>query len=389
MNRRTFLMGAGAAAAAAAITRPARAQEKKKYKACIIGDTQNGGYGHSFYHAFALRPDVAVVGLADPDEAGRAKMGKEAGAAALYADFQEMLAKEKPDLVAVGPRHTTRHKEYVLACAAAGAHGYIEKPISTDCAESDEMIAAIDAKNLRWAIAYNFRQSPLMAALRKAIVDDRLIGSLLEMRARGKEDGRAGGEDLVVLGTHVFDLMRYFAGDAKWCMADITQNGEPATEADIREATEPLGPIVGNRLHAAYGFELGVAGYFDSMKTSEPGTRWGIDFHGNQGIVTVRADVVPKISWLDDPSWAPGISGKAWQPVPGLPDFKLGDESRERHKYIVDDWILAIEEGRQPAASLQDGRAAQEMIQAAFQSHFDGKRLSLPLEQRSHPLKKA
>src|SRR4051812_25250884 len=102
MTRRQFLVSTGALVTASAAG-PAAAQEKKKYKACIIGDTKNGGYGHTIYYAFAARPDVAVVGLADPDEAGRAKAGKEAGAANLYADYREMLEKEKPDLVVVGP----------------------------------------------------------------------------------------------------------------------------------------------------------------------------------------------------------------------------------------------------------------------------------------------
>lgn len=388
MDRRTFMLSAGALAATAA-ARPARAQEKKKFKACVIGDTQNGGYGHNINLAFALRPEVAVVGLADPDEAGRAKMGAEAGASNLYADYREMLEKEKPDLVAVGPRCTNRHKEYILACAAAGAHGYLEKPVAIDCAEADEMVAAIEAKNLKYVMAYNFRQSPFMAAVRKAVIEDKIIGSLLEVRARGKEDHRAGGEDLIVMGTHAFDLMRYFTGDALWCMADFTQNGQPATLTDVHEATEPLGPIVGNRLHALYGFPMGVAGHFSSMKTKEPGTRWGLDFYGNQGVVTIRVDVMPKVAWLDDPSWAPGSSGKAWQPIPNLPDFVLKDQARERHKYIVDEWIAAIEEDRIPAVSLQDGRAAHEMIQAAFQSFVDGGRVALPLGKRAHPLKSA
>ena len=385
MNRRNFMITAGTLAATAA-ARPAHAQEKKKYKACVIGDTQNGGYGHDIHLAFALRSDVAVVGLADPDEAGRTKMGVEAGATTLYADYREMLEKEKPDLVAIGPRYTVRHKEYILACAAAGAHGYLEKPVAVDCAEADEMVAAIEAKKLKYVMAYNFRHSPFMAAVRKKVIDDKIIGTLLEVRARGKEDHRAGGEDLIVMGTHAFDLMRYFAGDAQWCQADFTQNGQPATMADVREATEPLGPILGNRLHAMYGFAMGAAGHFSSMKTKEAGTRWGVDFYGSSGIVTIRVDVLPKVSWLDDATWAPGTSGKAWQALPDLPEFVMQDQKRERHKFIVDEWIAAIEEDRVPTVSLQDGRAAHEMIQGAFQAYVDSGRVALPLEKRGHPL---
>ena len=52
-----------------------------------------------------------------------------------------------------------------------------------------------------------------MTRIAGAMLREGRLGQLLEIRARGKEDTRAGGEDLIVLGTHCFDLMRYFAGD--------------------------------------------------------------------------------------------------------------------------------------------------------------------------------
>ena len=54
----------------------------------------------------------------------------------------------------------------------------------------------------------------------KAQLDIGLIGELLQIDAFGKMDRRAGGEDMSVLGGHVFDLCRLFAGgDAQWCTA--------------------------------------------------------------------------------------------------------------------------------------------------------------------------
>ncbi|GMW03513.1 MAG: hypothetical protein AMXMBFR84_46470 [Candidatus Hydrogenedentota bacterium] len=388
MRRREFLT---AAALAGAMTAGpwVQAQPAKKYKACIIGDTNDGGYGHSMNLAFALREDVAVVGLADPDEAGRTKMAAECGAERTYSDYREMLEKEKPDLVAVGPRTPGRHKEYLLACAAAGAHGFMEKPISVDVAEADEMIAAIDAKKLKWAIAFNMRVIPPMEHLRKALHQDRIIGSLLEARGRGKEDGRAGGEDLIVLGTHILDLMRYFLGNPEWCFADFTTNGKASTPADIKEASEPLGPIVGNRMHAVYGFPVGVGGHFSSMASKDGGGgRWGLDLYGTQGIVSIRTEAEPVIKYTKDPRWSAGISGAAWEPVPGMPEFKITDQATERHKYIVADLIAAIEADRPPVSSLADGRASLEMIQAAFESQVSGAKAAIPLVKRDHPLKR-
>ena len=73
LSRRGFLAAASGLAAAATAGGP----PEKKYKACIIGDSTLGGYGHQIHNAFAFREDVAIVGLADPDEKGRARYGNE------------------------------------------------------------------------------------------------------------------------------------------------------------------------------------------------------------------------------------------------------------------------------------------------------------------------
>ncbi len=384
MNRRTFLAaGASASVAAVAVGQGA----PRKYRACIIGDLKNGAYGHSMHLAFALRDDVEVVALADPSEEGRTRAGKEAGAARTYADYREMLEKEKPDLVAVGPRTTVNHRDYVLACADVGAHGYLEKPLAVDLAEADAMVAAVKAKNLKWALAYNVRMTPIMAHVKKMMWDEKLIGSIYEIRGRGKEDHRAGAEDLIVLGTHIFDLMAYLMGPPSWCQADITHNGKPARPENVREATEPLGPIVGNRLHALYGFAKGKAGHFSSMYSRDGGGgRWGVTIHGGKGVIQVHMGVVPEAWWLDDSRWT-AAHGTPWKPLPGMPDFTVADERRERHKYIVDDLIASIEADREPQTSLARSVMAQEMIQGVFASHVNGRRITIPQAEREHPLK--
>src|SRR5947209_20061557 len=80
-------------------------------KAAIIGHTGRGDYGHSLDTSFTNFPGVEVVALADPDDAGRAKAAARAKATRQYADYHEMLAKEKPDLVAVAPRWSEHHRD--------------------------------------------------------------------------------------------------------------------------------------------------------------------------------------------------------------------------------------------------------------------------------------
>lgn len=387
LNRREFI----AVSSAMAATVTAGAQSTKKYKACIIGDSNLGGYGHQIQHAFAFRDDVAVVAVADPVEKGQAWCAKQVGAERTYGDYRAMLDKERPDLVAIGPRCTVNHRDYLLACAEVGAHGFIEKPLCDSLAAGDEMIAAVEAKNLKWAIAYNFRGMSLVQRAKQLISEQDLIGTVLEARGRGKEDHRAGGEDLIVLGTHVLDLMRFFMGGSPaWCTADITVDGRAATPDDVRKATEPLGPIVGDRVHAMYGYQKGAVGYFDSMKNPDGnGGRFGIDLYGSRGVVSIRiphGDSLVRVGWLDESSWSPVGKEAAWKPLPDSPAVEPEIPPRARNRNITDDLIAAIEEDRRPEFSVHDGLASWAMIQAVFESCVQGGRVALPLAERSHPL---
>ncbi|RPJ87513.1 MAG: gfo/Idh/MocA family oxidoreductase, partial [Acidobacteria bacterium] len=363
--------------------------QKRKYRACIIGATGQGDYGHSLHLVFGLRPAVELVGLADPDEAARRAKAAEAGVARTYADYRQMLIKEKPDLVVVAPRFTVRHREYLLAAVNGGAHGLMEKPIADTLSDADEMLQATSSRSLKWSIAYNFRPMPIVQHARRLILEEGLIGQVLEVRGRGKEDRRAGGEDLLVLGCHIVDLMRFFLGDPVWCEADITVGGRRAGKADVHEATESLGPVVGDRVQATYAFKDGIKGYFASTRSEDGnGGRWGLDILGSGGIVTIRPDAQPMIGLLREPSWAPLAGRRNWEVLPGAPPEVMSPNPRAaRYAPIVDDLLLAIEENREPKVSLRDGLLSLEMLQAVYESHVRETRVTFPLQSRAHPLK--
>src|SRR5205823_14683799 len=109
------------------------------------------------------------------------------------------------------------------------------KPMCRNLVEADEMVAVCEKHHVKLAIAHQTRYSPRLQRVKDLIADGR-IGELLEMRGRGKEDSRVGGEDMMVLGTHIFDLMRFIAGDARSCAARVgvaeKERVRPITKAD-------------------------------------------------------------------------------------------------------------------------------------------------------------
>lgn len=390
MNRRSFLGTAAIPVSSALVRGFPVVQKTAQYRACVIGDTGHGGYGHNLHLVWGLHPDVEVVALADPDEEGRMRRAAEAGAQRTYADYRQMLEEEKPDLVSIGPRWTVNHLQYMLDCADSGAHGILEKPLAVDLVEADTIIDATEEKRLRWAIAFNYRASPIIEHTRRLLIEESLIGDILEIRSRGKEDRRAGGEDLIVLGVHIFDLMVTFLGPPHWCSSSITVGGRAAQPEDVREATEPLGPVVGTRLQATFGFRKGVNAYFSSMHNQDGnGGRWGMEIYGSKGVVTIRMTTVPEVFWWPEGSWAPSKSGEGWKLLPGMPEVIPGESRVWQYQPIVEDLIEAVTEGRRPEVSLHDARMATEMIQAVNESHIQGGvPVQIPLRRRDHPLKR-
>lgn len=120
-TRRDFLRAGSLAVASAWM--PARQDPPPKpCLVCVIGHTGGGDYGHDLDLAFRTIPRAKVLAVADPDEKGRLQAVRRSGAARGYADFREMLKREKPDLVAVCPRWVGDRLELVTAAAEAGAH---------------------------------------------------------------------------------------------------------------------------------------------------------------------------------------------------------------------------------------------------------------------------
>ena len=271
----------------------------------------------------------------------------------------------------------------IRAAAEARALGiYMDKPIARTPAETDQILALCAASGTKLAVAHQMRISPLIE-LAKLRLADGAIGQLLELHGRGKEDARAGGEDLLVLGTHIFDLMRQFAGDPVWCFGRVTAGDREAVRTDVREGKEGVGPVAGDAIASAYGFRDGLTGYFSTKRSSdETGKRWGLDLYGTKGVLAIRADMAnPVIEIMESSEWI----GAPWTrlTLPGDPPPRTPDDA---NRALVVDLLEAIEQNREPKANGLHALWTMEMALAVYESHLSGARVPFPLRNRRHPL---
>lgn len=390
-NRRAILKAAAGASllpfASAWVS--AAGENPAPLRAAIIGHTGRGDYGHGLDVCFNGVPGVEVVAVADPDEAGRAKAAARSKARKQYADYREMLKAERPELVAVAPRWSEHHAEIALAAIAVGAHLFMEKPIAVSPDEADQILAAAEKANRKLAVAHQMRLAPSVVFLKKRI-DEGLIGNLLEIRAFGKQDARAGGEDLLVLGVHLFDLMRMFtAADPLWVTARVLQQGRDITREDARSVKEQIGKVAGDEVTAQFAFPKGVTASFVSRgRLRDVSGHWGIELIGSKGSARILADIIPSIFIQPVSSWTAEGRDERWIPVEGDPARAAGFDKTvpAANRRLVDDLLSAIRENREPACSGRNAAWALEMVMGIYRAALGGGRVAFPLKERNHPL---
>jgi len=391
MKRREFIKNTalGVAALAAGPRHHADAQGSK-YRVAVIGRTGQGNYGHGLDVVWNDVDQVQVVAVADQDPKGRTEAATRLKAPRAYADYRRMLEKERPQIVSVAPRWLDCHRDMVLACAEFGCHVFLEKAMCQTLKQADEIITALEKHNLKLAIAHQTRYSPALQYVHEVIAEDKL-GDIVELRGRGKEDRRSGGEDLMVLGTHIMDLMRFFAGDPQWCFAHLRDGGKSVTKNNVRDGAEGIGLLAGDEIHAMYRFDGTAMGYFSTQRARYGASkRFGLQIYGTKGILTMTTSAVPEIWFVEDPSWQPGCSRAQWKRISSAGIDKPEPLSESHHHFgnhlIALDLIRAIETDTQPKGSMYDGRAALEMILAVYESHRLNAPVALPLKNRRHPL---
>ena len=212
----------------------------KTYSAAVIGSTGKGGYGHRLDTAFAI-DDVELIAIADHDPEGLADAGERLGVSRLYRDYRQMLETEKPDFVSIAPSWVTERVPMIEAAAAAGCHIYCEKPVAGSLAEVDTIVAACQSAKVKMAVAHQWRAMLPIQKIIEAVKAGK-FGKLLRVRTRPKDDSRGGGEELLLHGTHLFDLMMAFTGEPRWASGHVTVDGRDATTDDTGEGNAPSVP---------------------------------------------------------------------------------------------------------------------------------------------------
>ena len=274
------------------------------YRAGLVGAA---GSSRSHSRGLQAARDVELVALADVYAPNLQVAGQAYGVERLYADFREMI--ERSAWTARRRTQAPQHAPVVSAAAGLGVRGILcEKPIALTLGEADEMVAACARAGARLAINHQTRMIPSTFAVER-LLREGAIGDLRAIRMLDK-GWRPAGNSLMELLTHVFDLVRIYAGDPSWVAAHLTVAAAPGGDqrAPQRLATledvvysqtawptdRDCGLVLGDRCAATFGFgpregwHRGLSATVDSFfqpRTAASGGAWepSVELLGTEG----------------------------------------------------------------------------------------------------------
>jgi predicted dehydrogenase len=325
-------------------------------------------------HAEAIRKYVANAQLVAVAGGSRA--------AALAAEYQveveasvnALLERDDIQAVIIAAPHA-QHAHYAVLAAQHGKHVLVEKPMATTVKECDAMINACRKAEVNLMVAQTQRYRWCNVQARQLIQEGR-IGKVLMIRETQMGTlGLAGFPKwqsevsnvglLIGHGIHNLDRMRWMTGsEVKSVHARV---GSLRVPSSIDLSTMAL-----------MTFESGaVASLWFSWECPPPGfphTEFHAWIMGEKGLLDL--DAYGKLQL--------GVGDK-WEVVYEQPpiDYRgnmLAPARMQTYQQQNQEFINSIRERRRPAIPGEDGRAAVEIAEAAYQSGRSGQPVSLPLE---------
>ena len=274
--------------------------------------------------------------------------------------LDEVLADASVDAAFVLTPPNT-HLDLVTHLAAAGKHVLLEKPLEVNAAQAELLVEVCRAGHVRLGVMLQHRMRPASIAM-KALVAGGELGEMtcasVDMRwwrpqsyydvaGRGTR-ARDGGGVLLTQGIHTLDNFLDIVGAPAELVAFAN------TSAAHRMECEDV-------VAAALRYANGATATLNATVAAYPGFSERIDYSGTRGTATLAGGQLD-VHWLDGRSETIGTA----QMLGGGADPMAF--THHAHQAVIEDFLDAIETGREPRIDGKSVLVVQRLIDALLES---------------------
>lgn len=309
-------------------------------------------------HAGAIASDrrARLVAVADANEDAAEAIADASGAQVRSIDEIERASDVDAVLICTP---TNTHADLIERFARAGKAVFCEKPIDLDIARVHACLAVIRETGAKVMLGFNRRFDPHFVAVRKAI-DDGRIGKVEMVTITSRDPGAPPADYIKVSGgifrdmtIHDFDMARFLLGEEIESVAasasvlvdpKIGELGDYDSASVILTTASGRQCVISNSRRASYGYDQ------------------RIEVHGSLGAVSAENQRPVSIE----------IASKDGYNRPPLHDFFM---TRYTAAYAAEigAFIDALDSGKAPMPSAEDGLKALALAEAALRSVKEGR----------------
>lgn len=311
---------------------------------------------------YAENPDAELRAFFSPNRARAEEQAAKYGGK-VYDTAEELLADPEIDAVSICAANYA-HAELTIKALEAGKHVLCEKPMATNLADCEAMVACAEKSGKFLMIGHNQRLAKAHATAKK-LIDDGLIGDIVTFRTTFGHGGpetwsispgknvwffdkkRAAMGVMADLGVHKTDLIQYLTGQR------VVRTTARLVTLDKRGED---GALIGVDDNAVCIYELS-GGAFGTMTASW--TYYGAEdnstvLYGTKGIMRIYDDPVHSI-----------VVTLADGTVQNYDVEQIQTNDNQTKSGVIDLWIDCLKQNTPPEIS---GRSALYAMRAVFAS---------------------
>ena len=319
-------------------------------------------------------PDAELIAVASPTEGHVRALAAKHRIPHWFTDYRKMLEMDEIALVAISVPNDL-HCAVTLDCAAARKHVIVEKPFAMNLAEADRMIEACRAAKVKCMYAEELCFTPKYVRV-KQLAEEGAFGKVYLVKQSEKHNGphagwfwdvrRSGGGVTMDMGCHAIEFFRWFYGRPKAVSVIADMGTFVHAEKTLGDDTATI--IV--------RFENGAEGMAEESWARAGGMDDRVEVFGSQGCAYANLHMGNAIQTYSETGYGyvveKATTSRGWTYTTWEELWNYGFPQEMAH------FVDCVKKDLQPEETGVDGRAALEILMAAYASAGQNRRIELP-----------